>query len=428
MTMLLFQPLLPVQLLLGLLLVHAQGLYADRYCTSSADVALKQEGECIDQLPRCPIWAHQHNYCVLNPGFMEEYCPSSCRFCHRINLGTLTPSAGKEEDDDRESKSKQVLDRLLETAAEHKRRRNLRLGESQLAARTSSCEQMLATCTSVKNRKSTSTAFMTQYCTAACESCRTQHHFNLTCPLEEPATYQVGDVGRILENITATTVDEHETVELISKDPWLIVIDDFLSDAECDALVLCGTNAGLTQTADVSTRGRQSSYHRSRRASIALCETEDGIISDLYSRIEELVQVPHANTEPIQIVKYNPGQFHKLHHDYDDYPGRRSNRVLTVLLYLNTVQQGGGTYFPEVENTTIGARKGRAVIWSNAYDSSSSLWQKDKRLIHEDLPVVKGLKYVANFWIHPRQFRSGKTWEDEEMEGSQNQDPDYAFA
>jgi hypothetical protein len=229
---------------------------------------------------------------------------------------------------------------------------------------------------------------MTQYCTAACESCRTQHHFNLTCPLEEPATYQVGDVGRILENITATTVDEHETVELISKDPWLIVIDDFLSDAECDALVLCGTNAGLTQTADVSTRGRQSSYHRSRRASIALCETEDGIISDLYSRIEELVQVPHANTEPIQIVKYNPGQFHKLHHDYDDYPGRRSNRVLTVLLYLNTVQQGGGTY----------------------------------------LPVVKGLKYVANFWIHPRQFRSGKTWEDEEMEGSQNQDPDYAFA
>jgi prolyl 4-hydroxylase len=425
MTMLLFRLLL----LLGLLLVRAQGLYSDRSCTTSADVALKQEDECIDQLPRCPIWAHQHNYCILNPGFMEEYCPSSCRFCHRINLGALKPSMGKQEDDDRESKSKQVLDRLLETAAGHQRRRKLRRhDESQLAPSTPSCEQMLATCTSVKNRKSTSTAFMTQYCTAACESCRTQHHFNLTCPLEEPATYQVGDVGRILENITMTTVDENETVEAISKDPWLLVIDDFLSDAECDALVLCGTNAGLTQAQDAATRGRQSSYHRSRRASIAQCESEEGVISDLYRRIEELVQVSHANTEPIQIVKYNPGQFHKLHHDYDDYPGRRSNRVLTVLLYLNTVQQGGGTHFPEVENTTIDARKGRAVVWSNGYDSGASFWQKDKRLIHEDLPVVKGLKYVANIWIHPRQFRSGKTWEDEEMEGSQNQNPDYAFA
>lgn len=407
-------------LYLSLPLSHTQGLNSEPTCTNGGilDVAYSNQDdeECVDQLPRCAIWAHQHNYCVLNPSFMEEYCPSSCRLCRRVNL------SGPSGEDDRERKSKEVMQRILETMEQHaQRRRNLQSNHHHLPSnieRSHSCEGMLEKCATVKNQKSTSTTFMNQYCTAACESCRAQHHFNLTCPLEEPATYQAGDVGRVFTNITATTTTINETMQIISNDPWLVVIDDFLSDAECDALVLCGTNAGLTRT---------SNYHRSRRSSTALCEIEDGVIADLYSRVEELVHVPHVNTEPIQIAKYNPGQFHRMHHDYDGQ-GRGGHRALTVLLYLNTVQQGGGTHFPEVGNTTIVARKGRAVLWSNGFDSGSALWRKDKRLVHEDLPVLKGLKYVANIWIHPRRFRTGTTWEDADLAPRHDEDLQYSFS
>ena len=35
-----------------------------------------------------------------------------------------------------------------------------------------------------------------------------------------------------------------------------------------------------------------------------------------------------------------------------------------------------------------------------------NLWQKDDRTHHEAMPVIKGLKKAANYWIHGMDFKS----------------------
>jgi prolyl 4-hydroxylase len=74
-------------------------------------------------------------------------------------------------------------------------------------------------------------------------------------------------------------------------------------------------------------------------------------------------------------------------------------RILTVFLYLSDVEEGGGTNFPEL-NMTVQPKRGRAVIWPSVLDAFPH--QPDLRTNHQALPVIKGLKYGANAWLHQR--------------------------
>ena len=61
------------------------------------------------------------------------------------------------------------------------------------------------------------------------------------------------------------------------------------------------------------------------------------------------------------IQKYNPGQgYNKVHCESDCK--RDSARMLVWMIYLNTVTDGGGTYFDNFGRTTD-AVEGRCVIW-----------------------------------------------------------------
>jgi prolyl 4-hydroxylase len=77
-------------------------------------------------------------------------------------------------------------------------------------------------------------------------------------------------------------------------------------------------------------------------------------------------------------------------------------RILTVFLYLNDVEEGGGTRFTDLD-ITVQPKKGRALIWPSVLDANPDV--KDDRTHHEALPVKKGIKYGANAWIHQRDFK-----------------------
>ena len=81
-------------------------------------------------------------------------------------------------------------------------------------------------------------------------------------------------------------------------------------------------------------------------------------------------------------------------------------RILTLFIYLNDVEEGGGTSFPLVndgEGIVVQPKKGNAVIWPSVLDDAPE--RKDGRTEHEALPVIKGNKYGANAWIHSRNFK-----------------------
>ena len=71
--------------------------------------------------------------------------------------------------------------------------------------------------------------------------------------------------------------------------------------------------------------------------------------------------------------------------------------MYTVLIYLNTPEEGGGTHFPDL-NLTVMPELGRAVMWPNVLDVKPTV--TDMRLYHKALPVTKGVKFAVNFWVY----------------------------
>lgn len=78
-------------------------------------------------------------------------------------------------------------------------------------------------------------------------------------------------------------------------------------------------------------------------------------------------------------------------------------RILTMYLYLNDVEEGGGTNFDKL-NITVMPRRGRALLWPSVKNDDPNM--KDDRTTHQALPVEKGIKYGANAWFHMRDFKS----------------------
>ena len=84
------------------------------------------------------------------------------------------------------------------------------------------------------------------------------------------------------------------------------------------------------------------------------------------------------------LQKYNAGQgYHLLHCENS---GRGMERVLAWTLYLNTVTDGGGTYYPEYDKT-VDAVEGRLCIfpafWTHA---------------HKGIVSNTETKYIATGW------------------------------
>ena len=76
-------------------------------------------------------------------------------------------------------------------------------------------------------------------------------------------------------------------------------------------------------------------------------------------------------------------------------------------MYLSDVEEGGGTKFTEL-NITMTPKKGSAILWPGVL--ASDVTQLDPRTYHHALPVVKGVKYAANSWIHLYDFKTPNFW------------------
>ena len=65
-------------------------------------------------------------------------------------------------------------------------------------------------------------------------------------------------------------------------------------------------------------------------------------------------------------------------------------QLLTVFMYLNDVEAGGGTHFTKL-NVTVTPQKGRAVIWPSVLNDRP--FDREDLTFHEALPVQAGIKY-----------------------------------
>ena len=131
------------------------------------------------------------------------------------------------------------------------------------------------------------------------------------------------------------------------------------------------------------------------------------LIARIETRIAELTGCPIERGEPIQVLHYNPGTEYKPHFDYFD-PADSGNRqvlsmggqrVATLIMYLNDVQGGGSTVFPEIGLDVL-PRRGNAVFFAYSDDQG----RLDPRTLHGGSPVAAGEKWIATKWLRQRTY------------------------
>jgi 2OG-Fe(II) oxygenase superfamily len=102
---------------------------------------------------------------------------------------------------------------------------------------------------------------------------------------------------------------------------------------------------------------------------------------------------------PPLIWKYS----YKVHRDYIDMDEeteeQEGNRIMTFYMYLNDVEEGGHTGFPDL-GLKIAPKLGRVVMWPNVLNSEPD--EASEMTNHEALPVIRGVKYGANLWFRQK--------------------------
>jgi prolyl 4-hydroxylase len=185
--------------------------------------------------------------------------------------------------------------------------------------------------------------------------------------------------------------------------PRVVVFGGFLSDDECDELIKLARPKMVSSKTVVDETGGQVLSEMRTSTGMFIERGSHEVCSRIERRIARLLNWPIENGESIQVLNYKPGAQYRPHHDYfcNSAPGapvllqRGGQRVGTLLMYLNTPEEGGGTTFPDV-GLEVAPVKGNAVFFS--YDRPHA----STKTLHGGAPVITGEKWVATKWLRQR--------------------------
>ncbi|XP_007233057.3 transmembrane prolyl 4-hydroxylase [Astyanax mexicanus] len=197
--------------------------------------------------------------------------------------------------------------------------------------------------------------------------------------------------------------------------------------------------------------GQNQIRQKSTQTRLYLGEGSHYLLKSIRNRVTRLTRLPSPLvdlSEPLEVVRYEQGGYSHAHHDSSpshpdsccahthlaansSAPNQRSCRYMTVLLFLNSVGEGGESSFPVADNRTyeeealgdlfqqycvkgnlkIKPVAGTALLWYNHLsDGNGWVGELDEFSLHGDCAVTRGHKWVGNIWInvdpdHLRQER-----------------------
>jgi prolyl 4-hydroxylase len=121
--------------------------------------------------------------------------------------------------------------------------------------------------------------------------------------------------------------------------------------------------------------------------------------------LAHLLGMDPAWGETMQGQRYAAGQYFKAHHDYfhegeSYWPAMKAaggQRVWTAMIFLNDVEEGGATWFPQA-GVRVKPKRGTLLAWNNMKPDGSP----NTATLHEGTAVSEGVKYIITKW-----FREG---------------------
>ena len=200
---------------------------------------------------------------------------------------------------------------------------------------------------------------------------------------------------------------DYEGAQTHSTDPVVAVRNNVISPIECAYLIELAKphikRAGVVLDEGYKpSEGRTGSNHW-------LKYDEDDVVQSIGQRIADIVGLPLANAESMQIIHYGPEQEYRPHFDAFNLTqprGQRAaqwggQRLVTALVYLNKVEAGGATQFPKL-GITVPAQPGRMVLFHNTTEDISG---PHPLSLHAGMPVESGEKWAFNLWFRLHDIR-----------------------
>ncbi len=228
-----------------------------------------------------------------------------------------------------------------------------------------------------------------------------------TIPIEKTISTLKYGVTHISEGHILDVNGQKVRVLARLKKPVVALMDNFLSHQECDTMIsLIKAKLTPSKTVDANTGDFKVIEARSSEGSyFTLCEND--FITTIDERIAALMNFPIENGEGLQVLHYSVGGEYKAHFDYFDPKNtgsqqqinRGGNRVATLIMYLNDVDAGGETIFPEIGFAAT-PKKGAAVY----FESINAQKKLDPLSLHAGAPVIAGEKWIATKWVRERYY------------------------
>lgn len=203
----------------------------------------------------------------------------------------------------------------------------------------------------------------------------------------------------IFDHVGSKIIADRE-IDIVTRfeEPLIVVLGNVLSNDECDELIRLSKDK-LNRSKIGATR----EVNEQRTSSGMFFEdSENKLIATIEKRVSAIMNIPTEHGEGIQILQYAPGQEYKAHYDFFSSTSKlvNNNRISTLVMYLNDVEQGGETYFPKL-HLSVSPKKGMAVYFEYFYTNENL----NELTLHGGAPVIAGEKWVATQWMRKQSIR-----------------------
>jgi prolyl 4-hydroxylase len=124
---------------------------------------------------------------------------------------------------------------------------------------------------------------------------------------------------------------------------------------------------------------------------------EDPAIHALNRRVARATNTNYDQGEPLQVLRYEPGQEYRPHFDFLE--AFDNPRPWTALIYLNDGYEGGATRFVKT-GLDVRGHTGDVLVFGNGGPDG----KRDPLAEHAGQPVTAGRKYLATRWIREKNL------------------------
>ena len=214
------------------------------------------------------------------------------------------------------------------------------------------------------------------------------------------------------------------TKSFISEDPLVYTINNFITNDECEHMIEISKDKIEPALVSGEKEGFISNGRTGKNCWIK--HDHDNITLNIAKKIANEVNIPLVNAESFQVIYYDKTQEYKQHYDgwlFDGSEKSKRNmkaggqRMLTSLVYLNNVEQGGGTKFTKIDKE-VNAEKGKLLIFSNVHKGTNKRHELSE---HAGMPVLEGEKWAFNLWFREQDRSIEYVYEDISKNEKNNQ-------